>query len=77
MAEVKDQEKLEQAAPETAPAMDAPETEGAAPAREEEGQVSLLDMGAEKLAGRLRQVDANTLTPIEALNLIYELKQML
>ena len=50
----------------------------AAPAKAaEEGQVSLLDMGAAKAADRLRQVDVNVLTPIEAMNLVYELKQML
>ena len=50
----------------------------AAPARAaEEGQVSLLDMGAAQVADRLRQVDVNVLTPIEAMNLVYELKQML
>ena len=40
-------------------------------------QVSLLDMGAGQVAERLRQVDVNTLTPIEAMNLLYELKQSL
>ena len=45
-----------------------------APAEE---QVSLLDMGAARVADRLRQVDVNVLTPIEAMNLLYELKQML
>ena len=50
----------------------------AAPAKAaEEGQVSLLDMGAAQVADRLRQVDVNVLTPIEAMNLVYELKQML
>ena len=34
-------------------------------------------MGAAKVADRLRQVDVNVLTPIEAMNLVYELKQML
>ena len=34
-------------------------------------------MGAGQVADRLRQVDVNTLTPIEAMNLVYELKQML
>ena len=56
----------------------APAPTPAAPARAaEEGQVSLLDMGAAKVADRLRQVDVNVLTPIEAMNLVYELKQML
>ena len=56
----------------------APAPTPAAPARAaEEGQVSLLDMGAAQVADRLRQVDVNVLTPIEAMNLVYELKQML
>ncbi len=46
----------------------------AAPA---EDQLSLLDLGAREAAGRLRRVDVNTLTPIEALNLLYELRQLL
>lgn len=42
------------------------------PAREE--QVSLLDMGGERAVARLRKTDPNTLTPIEALSLLFELK---
>ncbi|WP_186566679.1 DNA mismatch repair protein MutS [Lawsonibacter celer] len=41
------------------------------------GQVSLMDMGAAQAAERLRRTDVNTLTPIEAMNLLFELKQML
>ena len=41
------------------------------------GQVSFLDMGASEVADRLRQVDIDTLTPIEAMNLLYELKKKL
>ncbi len=40
-------------------------------------QVSLTDLGALEAAERLRRVDVNTLTPIEAMNLLYELKQKL
>ncbi|MEG0766015.1 MAG: DNA mismatch repair protein MutS, partial [Pseudoflavonifractor sp.] len=40
-------------------------------------QISLGDMGALAAAQRLRQVDVNTLTPIEAMNLIFELKKEL
>ena len=54
----------------------APAPAAASPAPAED-QVSLLDMGAAKVADRLRQADVNVLTPIEALNLIYELKQLL
>ncbi|HIY16975.1 MAG TPA: DNA mismatch repair protein MutS, partial [Candidatus Intestinimonas stercorigallinarum] len=42
-----------------------------------DGQVSFLDMGAGQAAARLRQTDIDTLTPIEALNLVYELKKLL
>ena len=60
------------------PFIDLRTTAPAAPAKAaEEGQVSLLDMGAAKAADRLRQVDVNVLTPIEAMNLVYELKQLL
>ena len=40
-------------------------------------QVSFLDMGANQAADRLRRTDLDTLTPIEALNLVYELKKLL
>ena len=49
----------------------------AAPAPSGESQMGLLDLGAGEVAERLRRVDVNTLTPIEAMNLIYELKQKL
>ena len=42
-----------------------------------DGQVSFLDMGASQVSQRLRQVNIDTLTPIEALNLVYELKKLL
>lgn len=42
-----------------------------------EAQVSFQDMGAAEVADRLRQVDVNTLTPLEALNLVFELKKKL
>ena len=44
---------------------------------EEEEQVSLLDLGAVECAQRIRALDLNTLTPIEAMNLLYELKKKL
>jgi len=40
-------------------------------------QVSLLDLGAAAVAEELRGITVETLTPIEALNLLYELKQKL
>ena len=47
------------------------------PAAPPEEQVSFGDMAAQEVADRLRKVDINTLTPIEAMNLIFELKQKL
>ncbi len=47
----------------------------AAPKQEE--QVSFGDMGAMEVTETLRRTDLNTLTPIEAMNLIYQLKQKL
>ena len=40
-------------------------------------QTSLLSVTTSRLEEELRQVDLNTLTPIEALNVIYELKQLI
>jgi len=57
--------------------------EGSAPRREqtaqksEEGQLSLLDMGGGEIAAKLSSTDLNTLTPLEALNLLFELKKKL
>ena len=52
---------------------------GAAPAAERDrsrgDQISLTDMGADALAERLRGVDPDSLTPREALQLLYELKK--
>ena len=42
-----------------------------------DGQVSLLDLGASQAAERLRRVEVDTMTPIEAMNLLFELKQLL
>ena len=44
---------------------------------EESEQLYFIDEKAETIKKRLRQADPNTLTPIEALNLIYELKKLL
>ena len=38
---------------------------------------ALASSEAEEVAERLRRIDLNTVTPIEALNLIYELKKTL
>jgi len=42
-----------------------------------DGQLSLLDMGGNEIAAKLNSIDLNTLTPLEALNLLYELKKKL
>ncbi len=45
------------------------------PAAEDTDQVSMLDMAGSALARELRDLDLNTVTPLEALNLLYQLKQ--
>ena len=49
----------------------------AAPAPGESEQVSLTDLGGQTVLKKLRMTDVNILSPIEALNLIYELKKLL
>ncbi len=47
------------------------------PEREEsDDQVSMLDLQSDAVGERLRQVNVNTMTPLEALNLVYELQKM-
>lgn len=41
----------------------------------EDGQMSLSDMGATDISRELRELNLDTLTPIEAMNLLYELKK--
>lgn len=41
-----------------------------------EGQMSLMDISGAQAAERLRQTDLNVITPIEAMNLLFELKRM-
>ena len=45
-----------------------------AAAKPESDQVSLADVGADAVAAKLRAVDPNTLSPLEALRLVYDLK---
>ena len=52
-----------------------PNTPAAVPAAQE--QMSLMDMGSTEVAEILRRTSVETLTPIEAMNLLYELKQKL
>ena len=44
--------------------------------RDEEPQISMLDLSANEVAERLRRAQLETMTPIEALNLLFELKKM-
>ena len=43
---------------------------------EEEMQVSMLDLGSNQVADRLRAMQVETMTPIEAMNALYELKKL-
>lgn len=43
---------------------------------EEEPQVSMLDLGSNQVAERLRAMQVETMTPIEAMNALYELKKL-
>ena len=43
----------------------------------QDDQVSMLDLSANELRERLETITVETLTPIEAMNVLYELKQML
>ncbi len=45
----------------------------AAPAREREYQLTLFDMGSHPVLDRLRAIDPNTLTPLDALRILDEL----
>ena len=47
----------------------------AAPCAPTEGQLSLGDMGGQTVLSKLRMTDVNVLSPIEALNLLAELKR--
>lgn len=39
----------------------------------EQGQMTMLDPKSAEIMDKLRRIDADTLTPIEALNILYEL----
>jgi len=40
-------------------------------------QISMLDIGGSEIVAKLNSTDLNTLTPLEALNLLFELKKQL
>ena len=44
--------------------------------QEEQPQMSFLDVGGGQIAQKLRDITIETLTPIEALNILFELKKM-
>lgn len=44
---------------------------------EDDMQLNLLDISSNAVTDKLKSVDVNTLTPIEAMNLLYELKNMI
>ena len=48
-----------------------------APEQPRQDQVSLLDLDALEIRDKLKPVTVETMTPIEAMNLLYELKQMI
>ena len=43
--------------------------------RRSDDQISLIDVGSSEVTERLRSISPDTLTPIEALNILYELKK--
>ena len=55
---------------------DTPRTIRDAP-KSDSGQLSMLDMGGSEIAAKLSATDLNTLTPLEALSLLFELKKNL
>ena len=56
---------------------EAPRIEVRAIDEPESAQVSMLDLGTNAVAERLRAMQIETMTPIEAMTALYELKQML
>lgn len=44
--------------------------------QEEEAQISMVDLGSNQVADRLRAMQVETMTPIEAMNALYELKKL-
>ncbi len=60
--------ELENGAPQAAPVVSAPA---------EDEQISFGSINEDRISERLRSIDLNTLTPIEAMNLLFELKKEL
>lgn len=53
----------------------APKRQAASAPEHAPAQIDLRDLAAQEIYDRLRQTDVNTLTPLEALNLLYELQK--
>ena len=53
------------------------EFESIDPEKEEDLQINLLDNANSSVVEKIKSTDVNTLTPIEAMNLLYELKNMI
>ena len=56
---------------------DAPAAVRANPAAAADNQLSMLDMHTDELRRALEEITVETLTPIEAMNVLYKLKQLL
>lgn len=54
----------------------APKIEVRAIEEEDQPQITMADLGSSALADRLREMSIETMTPIEAMNALYELKKM-
>lgn len=55
---------------------DAPKIEVRAIDEDETPQITMLDLGNDRVGERLRAMQVDTMTPIEALNALYELKKL-
>ena len=55
----------------------APKIEVRAVEETEQPQITLADLSSDTLANRLREMQIETMTPIEAMNALYELKKMI
>ena len=57
--------------------VEAPIAKKAQPIQEINATMSFEDMSIYEAADKIKKVDINTLTPIEAMNFIYELKKLI
>ena len=66
------------AAPAEAPVQEEPakEPEREAPEKPDVDQIALADLGADAVRDRLRRLDINAMTPMQAMNTLFELKEM-